>query len=225
MASEQEYLGNTTSGGGLQDAFFPNELPVFTKKRKTDFEPLRYAPVPTSAELAQAFLESLPGWEGVDRDHRAETPGRMAKMFAQMTERDEFKFTSFPAKNQDMVVLGPIPFYTMCAHHTAPFFGTAHIGYVPEDRIAGLSKFVRTVQYCAKGFWVQEELTHEISGFIEEHLVPKGVAVVLRAEHLCMAMRGVQQPGVITTTSAMTGVFGDHNRTAKAEFMNIIGGK
>lgn len=178
-----------------------------------------------SGYLAAKFLESLPGWDQVDIDHRALTPERMAKMFEQMTTREEFSFTTFRAKSQDMVILEGIPFYTLCAHHTAPFFGTAHVGYVPEGRIAGLSKFVRTVQQCAKGFHVQEELTHDIANFIEENLAPKGTAVVLRAEHLCMAMRGVQQPGVITTTSAMLGVFADHSRTAKAEFMSIIGGK
>jgi GTP cyclohydrolase IA len=175
--------------------------------------------------FADGFLSRLNGWSQVDKDHRVQTPRRMAKMFRQMTEREEFNFTTFPAKSQDMIILGPIPFYTMCAHHTAPFFGKAFVGYVPGDKIAGLSKFVRTVQYCAKGFHVQEDLTHEIADFIQNKLEPKGVAVVLEAEHLCMAMRGVQQPGVVTTTSAMLGVFGDHNRTAKAEFMSIIGSK
>lgn len=217
--SESEYSGNSSSmdlDPGLQ---LLNQM--FVKKRKSDLEP----PVFQSFEdRAREFLECLDGWVLVDKDHRAETPKRMLKMFQQMCEREEFKFTTFPAKSQDMVILEGIPFYTLCAHHTAPFFGTAHIGYVPERRIAGLSKFVRTVQQCAKGFHVQEDLTHDIAQYIQSHLDPKGVAVVLRAEHLCMAMRGVQQPGVITTTSAMLGVFADHSRTAKAEFMSIIGG-
>jgi GTP cyclohydrolase I len=195
---------------------------AFVPKRKSDFEPSYFQ---SSEDKAKAFLECLDGWAQVDKDHRERTPARMLKMFQQMCVREEFDFTTFPAKNQDMIVLGPIPFYTMCAHHTAPFFGNAFIGYVPEATIAGLSKFVRAVQYCAKGFHVQEDLTHDIAAYINGHLDPKGVATVLRAEHLCMAMRGVQQPGVVTTTSAMLGVFGDHSRTAKAEFMSIIGGK
>lgn len=201
MASEEEYLGNMQ----MRDEFG------------------RLLGYPHAEDYARGFLESLDAWRSVDKDHREETPRRMVAMFKQMTERERFNFTTFPAKSQDMITLGPIPFYTMCAHHTAPFFGRAYVGYVPDSRIAGLSKFARTVKYCAKGFWVQEELTEEISRFIEEHLKPLGVAIVLEAEHLCMAMRGVQQPGVITTTSSMTGVFGDHTRTAKAEFMQIIG--
>src|SRR5690606_30966395 len=111
----------------------------------------------------------------------------------------------------------------LCAHHLVPFHGTAYVGYVPGERIAGLSKFARAVKYQAKGFWVQEELTTAIAEMIEEELNPLGTAVVIKAEHLCMAMRGVQQPGVITTTSAMRGVFADHSRTAKAEFMQYLG--
>src|SRR5690606_13248912 len=128
----------------------------------------------------------------------------------------------FPADSKDMIVLAPIPFYTFCAHHLAPFYGHAMIGYVSDERIAGLSKFARAVRYIAKGFWVQEEMTHALADFIEENLSPLGVAVIVQAEHLCMAMRGVQQPDVITTTSSMRGVFADHNKTAKAEFMRLI---
>jgi GTP cyclohydrolase I len=192
------------------------------------FEDLFTPKVPTANDLTSAedfalgFLSSLDAWAEVEETHREKTPARMVKMFREMTTREEFEFTTFEAHNQDMVVLGPIPFYSLCAHHTAPFFGNAFIGYVPDARIAGLSKFARAVKQRAKGFWVQEELTHDIAKFLEENLSPKGTAVVLRAEHLCMAMRGVQQPGVITTTSAMHGVFGDHDRTAKAEFMQLI---
>jgi GTP cyclohydrolase IA len=194
---------------------------TFIAKRKTDFQQYKYN---TAEDYAERFLSSLNAWSSVEENHRARTPARMVAMFKQMTEREDFNFTTFPAKSQDMITLGPIPFYSLCAHHTAPFMGSAFIGYVPEDTIAGLSKFARTVKERAKGFWVQEELTHDIATYLQSHLDPKGVAVVLRAEHLCMAMRGVQQPGVITTTSAMLGVFGDHSRTAKAEFMSIIGG-
>jgi GTP cyclohydrolase I len=181
--------------------------------------------LPSGEFFAKGFLESLSAWAEVEEDHRVKTPARMLEMFREMTTREDFEFTTFPAKTQDMVTLGPIPFYSLCAHHTAPFFGNAFIGYVPAGRIAGLSKFARAVKQQAKGFHVQEELTHAIANFLVENLQkPRGVAVVLRAEHLCMAMRGATQPGVVTTTSAMLGVFGDHDRTAKAEFMSIIGG-
>lgn len=173
---------------------------------------------------AKNILSSLEAWNRTPEDHRAETPARFLKMLHQMTTREEFKFTTFPAQSDEMVVLSPIPFYTFCAHHIVPFYGDVHIGYIPEGRIAGLSKFARAVKYMAKGFWVQEELTTDLAQYIEEQLDPQGVAVVVQAEHLCMAMRGVQQPGVITTTSAMRGVFANHDRTAKAEFMDLIKG-
>ena len=172
------------------------------------------------------MLSDLEAWERTPKDHRAETPKRFLKMMWQLTQREEFNFTVFPNVGEsEMITLGPIPFYTMCAHHTAPFFGVVYIGYVPGSSIAGLSKFARAVKYLAKGFWVQEELTTEIAEFLALKLNPKGVAVVVQAEHLCMAMRGVEQPGVKTTTSAMRGVFADHDKTAKAEFMEIARGR
>ena len=147
-------------------------------------------------------------------------------MLREMTTRDpEFKFTTFDEDHVDeMITMGPIPFYTLCAHHVVPFLGNCWIGYVPDGRIAGLSKFPRAVKYLAKGFWVQETLTTEIADFLEAKLNPKGVAVVMEAEHMCMAMRGIQQAGIVTRTSAMRGVFADHDRTAKAEFMAGING-
>ena len=174
------------------------------------------------AELAEMLLSSLEAWHRTPSDHRRETPKRFVKALKEMTQREEFNFTTFPATSQDMVTLGPIPFYTLCAHHVVPFHGNAWISYVPDRHLAGLSKFARAVQYCAKGLWVQEELTTEIADFITSKLQPLGVGVVLQAEHMCMSMRGVRQPGVVTTTSAMVGVYGDHSRTAKAEFLRFI---
>jgi GTP cyclohydrolase IA len=173
------------------------------------------------------LLSQLETWDSTPEDHRAETPRRFVSMLREMTTRDEeFKFTTFDAEGTDeMVTLGPIPFYTLCAHHVVPFFGNVWIGYVPDRMIAGLSKFPRAVRHLAKGFWVQEMLTREIADYLENKLEPKGVAVVVDAEHMCMAMRGVQQPGVTTRTSAMLGVFSDHERTAKAEFMSGINGR
>jgi GTP cyclohydrolase I len=139
-----------------------------------------------------------------------------------MTTREAFNFTTFPATSQNMVVVNPIPFYSLCAHHVLPFHGTAAVGYVPQERVAGLSKLARTVQQIAKGFHVQEELTEEIAQYLSNHLDPVGVAVRLQAEHLCMAMRGAGVAGAITTTATMTGCFADHNKTAKFEFMEAI---
>ena len=176
----------------------------------------------TMEEYAELLFSGLEAWHRTPEDHRAETPRRYVKALEQLTKREPFSFTTFPAQSPDMVTLGPIPFYTLCAHHIVPFYGNAWISYVPDAKLAGLSKFARAVKYCAKGFWVQEELTSEIMNFLVKHLDPLGVGVVMKAEHMCMAMRGVQQPGVITTTSAMYGVYADHKRTAKAEFMGLI---
>lgn len=168
------------------------------------------------------LLAKLDAWDRVPEDHRAETPKRFARALYDLTHREEFGFTTFQARKQDMVTLAPIPFYTLCAHHVVPFHGQAYVSYVPNEKLAGLSKFVRAVRYCAKGFWVQEELTDEIADFLEEQLEPAGVGVILKAEHMCMAMRGVQVPGVITTTATMRGVYGDHTKTAKAEFLEAL---
>ena len=188
---------------------------------------------------ARALLSSLEAWERTPEDHRAETPARFVKALKELTTREDFKFTTFPATSRDMVTLAPIPFYTLCAHHVVPFYGHAYISYVPNAKLAGLSKFARMVKWAAKGFWVQEELTAFIADELTAKLntapntqsyagpsyagmPPSGVGVVLKAEHLCMAMRGVAQPGVITTTAAMRGVYADHTRTAKAEFLDIV---
>lgn len=175
-----------------------------------------------SGKMKQIF-EGLEAWDFTPEDHRADTPKRFLKMLYQMTTREEFNFTTFPnAGGENMITLTKIPFYTMCAHHTAPFFGEVHLAYIPGEKIAGLSKFARAVKYLAKGFWVQEEFTTELVELLEEKLEPKGMAVVVQAEHLCMAMRGVQQPGVVTTTSHMTGYFADQDDTSKAEFLQLV---
>lgn len=173
---------------------------------------------------AEQLLSSLEAWDRTPKDHRANTPKRMVAALKQLTEREPFEFTTFPNTEglNEMITLGPIPFYTLCAHHVVPFFGHAWVSYIPNDKIAGLSKFARTVRQSAKGLWVQEELTREIVDFLEEKLDPQGVAVVLKAEHMCMAMRGVGVAGVITTTSAVRGVYADHSRTAKAEFLALV---
>jgi GTP cyclohydrolase I len=172
-----------------------------------------------AAELLRRF--------GVDTSvgHMEKTPARYVKMMEELTTPEPFEFTIFEAKSDEMVVLSPIPFYTLCAHHVVPFYGTAHVGYVPGKAIAGLSKFGRLVRSMARGLWVQEELTAAIADAIEHELHPKGVALILRGEHMCMSMRGVQMPGVVTSTQTMRGVFADHSRTAKMEFLEAIRGK
>lgn len=155
--------------------------------------------------------------------HFQKTPERFYKMLKELTTPKEFEFTVFPTSADEMVSIGPIDFVSMCAHHVVPFMGQAWVGYVPAGQLVGLSKIARAVKEMSKALTVQEELTNSIGEFLVDKLDPKGVAVVMRAEHLCMTIRGVQSPGTKTTTSKMTGVFADHTRLARTEFLNMIG--
>jgi GTP cyclohydrolase I len=177
----------------------------------------------------------LSRYAGVNEDeHGMDTPSRFLHMLDEMTacrNADDIhmteciKWKSFPASSRDMVVVENIKFVSICNHHLAPFTGVAHIAYIPNEQIAGLSKFPRVVEHFARQAQVQEELTNDIATYLEKRLEAQGVAVILRAEHQCMAYRGVRSHGVLTTTSSMRGHFADHTRTAKAELMAMIGQK
>ena len=181
----------------------------------------------TPEQHAKEILTSIVGEDEIEEEatHLAETPRRLIKMLRELTTPEEFEFTTFESPHDEMIVVSPIPFYTLCAHHVIPFFGEAHVAYIPQGQIAGLSKLARTVQYYSKGLWTQEDLTWTIAQAIEEVLRPRGTAVVMKAEHLCMTMRGVQVPGSKTTTSIMRGVFLDPEKKAREEFFSIIGDK
>jgi GTP cyclohydrolase I len=175
---------------------------------------------------SQGLLETFAGLNG--DEHGKETPQRFLNMLNELTECKVcdtgcIKWKDFDANSQDMVVVQDIPFSSVCNHHVVPFVGFATIGYVPDRRVAGLSKFARTVRHFARRLQVQENLTYDIGSYLEERLEPLGLAVVTRAEHLCMTIRGAQSPGTYTTVARMTGVFNDHERTAKAEFMTYLG--
>lgn len=173
--------------------------------------------------VAEMLLSNLEAWDRTNGDHRERTPARFVQALKQLTEREEFNFTTFDNNGIDeMVIVDNIGYTAVCAHHVLPFFGKAHIAYVPDGRIAGLSKFPRAVKYFAKGLWVQEELTQEIADFLEAKLEPKGLAIIMTGRHMCMELRGVMAEGSYTTTSAMRGVFADHSRTAKSEFLSFV---
>lgn len=174
-------------------------------------------------ETAALLLGKAAGLD-VTTPHGADTPGRFVRMLQELTTPEEFKFTTFPADTDNMVQLRDMPFSSLCNHHVIPFVGFAHVAYVPDKEMAGLSKFARLVRQCARKLTAQELLTKEIADRLEEILKPKGVAVVLEAEHFCMTIRGVQSPGTKTRTAEMRGVFGDHDRTAKAEFLSWLNG-
>lgn len=151
------------------------------------------------------------------------TPKRWARFMNEWLHEDgKFNFTTFPNPGVDqMIVVKDITFYSMCSHHLIPFFGKAHIVYIPTERIAGLSKFARVVDKFAHKPQLQERLTQEIVNFLQEELQPLGVMVVIEAEHLCMSMRGIKRPGHKTITSCLKGVFRDKPE-AREEALRLI---
>ena len=157
----------------------------------------------------------------------AETPRRIADMYLELFQglwqdpRDVLNVT-FDENHDEMVILRDIPFYSMCEHHFLPFHGRAHVGYLPDGKIVGLSKLARAVEVFARRPQVQERLTGQIADCIEEVLGAKGVGVVISAEHLCMTARGVRKPGSAMVTSAMRGRFRSDMST-RSEFLRLIG--
>ena len=177
------------------------------------------------AKIEQAirlFLEGI--GEDPDREGLKETPQRIARMWEEFDKLREFNFKLFEefGEYNEMVLVKDIAIYSFCEHHLLPFFGKAHIAYIPNGIVCGLSKLVRTVRAISLRPQVQERLTSQIADFLMEQLNPKGVAVVLEMEHLCMSMRGVMSPGHLTTTSALRGVFLSDLRT-REEFLKLIG--
>jgi GTP cyclohydrolase I len=134
----------------------------------------------------------------------------------------EFDSTTFSnsAGYDELVLVSDIPVHSLCEHHLLPFTGVAHVGYLPGERIVGLSKLARVVDLFARDLQVQERLTQQIADWLEEHLAPRGVGVVLEAEHLCMSLRGVQKPGARTVTSALHGLVREDSRT-RQEFLDL----
>jgi len=172
-------------------------------------------------ESIRLFLEGI--GEDPDREGLRETPERVAKMWEEFESLRNFNMKLFEefGEYNEMVLIKDITFYSLCEHHLLPFFGKVHIAYIPNGVICGLSKLVRTVRAFALRPQVQERLTEEIADFIQKELNPKGVGVVLAAEHLCMSMRGVMSPGHITVTSALRGVFMKDIKT-REEFLKLI---
>jgi GTP cyclohydrolase I len=164
---------------------------------------------------------------GVDAEAEGlrETRRRVAAAYAEMLTPAPFDATTFPNDGgyDEMVVLTDISFTSLCEHHLLPFSGVAHIGYLPGERIVGLSKLPRLVEYRSRRLQVQERLTVEIAEWLEESLQPKGVGVVLEARHGCMSVRGGRQPEAVTTTSARRGRLREDARS-RHEFLDLIGG-
>jgi GTP cyclohydrolase IA len=160
--------------------------------------------------------------EDTQREGLKDTPRRYVKFLREFMQVPEWNFTTFDSEGYDqMIVQTNIPFYSLCEHHIAPFFGEGHIAYIPDGKIVGLSKLARTLDEFSRRLQNQERITQQVAEFLLEQLNPKGVAVVLKAKHLCMEMRGVKKHDTFTTTSKMIGVFED-DINARNEFLNLI---
>ncbi|UOQ88433.1 GTP cyclohydrolase I FolE [Agromyces endophyticus] len=174
-----------------------------------------------AVEAVRALLTAL--GRDVESEHLADTPRRVADAYIELLSPRPFTPTTFPGEGYgELVVVRDIPFDSLCEHHLLPFRGVAHLGYVPGERIIGLSKLARVVEQYARDLQVQERLTRQIADRLVEVLDPAGVGVVLEAEHLCMSLRGVQAPGTRTVTTALTGSVRDDDRTRR-EFLDRCG--
>jgi GTP cyclohydrolase IA len=198
-------------------------------------------PLPRDPDEHEAALEALPApqidlaaAEGavrdllaalgvdLDRESRHDTPKRVAKAFEDFLTPQPFRLTTFPNDEgyDELIIARNIRFHSLCEHHLLPFVGVAHVAYLPRGRILGLSKLARLVEMFARDLQVQERMTQQIADWLQENLDPKGVGVILEAEHLCMALRGVEKPGSTTVTSALHGVVRNDPRT-RDEFLTL----
>ncbi len=190
--------------------------------------PLRAVPshpevnVPAAERAVRQLLGAL-GRNPVS-SHLADTPRRVARAYAELLTPRQFDLTTFPNDEgyDEMVVATRIPVQSLCEHHLLPFTGIAHIGYLPGDRILGLSKLARVLEMFARDLQVQERLTRQVADWLQEHLAPRGVGVVIEAEHQCMSLRGVRARGARTTTSALHGLLREDARS-RQEFFALTG--
>jgi GTP cyclohydrolase I len=199
-------------------------------------EPLAAAPAPAlrvvheppgldlaaAEEAAAAFLRAL--GISTDSENLRGTPGRMARAYAEMFSPRPFDLTTFPNDEgyDELVLARGLPLRSVCEHHLLPFVGTAHIGYLPGRRILGLSKLARVLEHFACRPQVQERLTTQVAGWLQTHLEPKGVGVVIQAEHSCMTLRGARATGSTTLTSTLLGHLRNDARS-RAEFLTLTG--
>jgi GTP cyclohydrolase IA len=190
------------------------DLRIATGTRRVDLR--------AAERAATEFLTAL----GIDLDAGGlrETPARMVRAYTELFESETFRLTTFPNDEgyDELVLARGIPFRTVCEHHMLPFFGVAQVGYLPGERIVGLSKLARVVQHYAARPQTQERLTKQVANCLATRLHPRGAGVVLEAEHTCMTLRGVQARGSTTITSALMGILRDDGRS-RAEFLALAG--
>jgi GTP cyclohydrolase I len=171
-------------------------------------------------DAVRALLRAL--GTDVESESLAETPRRVADAYIELLTPQPFRATTFANEEgyDELIVARAIPFHSLCMHHLLPFRGVAHIGYLPGERIIGLSKLARVVELFARDLQIQERMTMQIAGWLEHELTPRGVGVVIEAEHMCMSLRGVQKPNSRTVTSALRGLVRDDART-RQEFLAL----
>ncbi len=186
-----------------------------------DESPAREVDLAAATRAAESFLLAL----GIscNTESMAKSPQRMAKAYAALLSSRPFEMTTFPNEEQydELVIVRSIPVQSVCEHHFLPFTGIAHVGYIPGERIVGLSKLARVVEMFARQPQVQERLTQQIANHLDAHLAPKGVGVVIEAEHTCMSLRGVHVTGTTTSTSAVRGLLRESPQT-RAEFFACL---
>ena len=214
----------------------PEEMHVTIARSTDSLEPVTPLPLPLrvirgggaaidldAAERAVSDLLLALGQDPT-AEHTRETPRRVAAAYAELLTPREFTLTTFSNDEgyDELVVARDIPFHSLCQHHMLPFKGVAHVGYLPGARILGLSKLARVVELFARGLQVQERLTKQVADWLQDALEPKGVGVVVEAEHLCMSLRGVQASGSRTVTSALQGTLREDPRS-RAEFFALTG--
>ena len=189
----------------------------------------RLEPVPAGPQIDQAAAERAArdllialGADPESDEGLKDTPRRIARAYTELLTYEPFDMTTFPNDEQydELVVVRDIPFHSLCMHHLLPFHGTATVAYIPGERILGLSKLARVVDMFARDLQVQERLTKQVANWLEQHLRPRGVGVVIEAEHMCMTLRGVQKPGSKTITSALHGLVREDLRT-REEFLAL----
>ena len=215
---------DTNANGGRPAPLAPSADTVDRSPVERRLRALRTTDRPIDLARAAGAVEELLAALGVDRsaDGLRDTPKRVARAYAELLTPEPFDVTTFPNEEHydELVVARSIPFTSLCEHHLLPFWGVAHVGYLPEERLVGLSKLARVVTHFAQRFQVQERLTTQVADWLSTELRPKGVGVVLDAEHACMSLRGVRASGSRTVTSALKGLVRDDERT-RSEFLAL----
>jgi GTP cyclohydrolase IA len=199
-----------TAAEAQLDAIAPHRLRVVGGRREPDTD---------AASRAVADLLVALGYDTTD-PHLADTPRRVADAYAELLSPRPFDLTTFPNDEgyDELVLARDIPIHSLCEHHLLPFHGVAHVGYLPGNRILGLSKLARVVELFARDLQVQERLTQQTADWLQTNLAPKGVGVVIEAEHLCMSLRGVRAAGARTITSALHGALREDDRSRQEFF-------